>query len=39
MHASGEPASTIATTLGIGRATVCPVLAQRPDGNDGQREG
>lgn len=28
MHASGEPASTIAATLGVSRATVYRVLAE-----------
>jgi DNA invertase Pin-like site-specific DNA recombinase len=28
MHASGEPVTTIATTLGVSRATVYRVLAQ-----------
>jgi DNA invertase Pin-like site-specific DNA recombinase len=31
MHASGEPVSMIATTLGVGRATVYRVLAEQPD--------
>ena len=30
MHASGEPASTIASTLGVSRATVYRVLAEQP---------
>jgi DNA invertase Pin-like site-specific DNA recombinase len=29
MHASGEPASTIAATLGVSRATVYRVLAEQ----------
>jgi transposase len=29
MHASGDSASTIATTLGVSRATVYRVLAER----------
>ena len=29
MHASGEPASTIATTFGMSRATVYRVLAEQ----------
>ncbi|MCA2263963.1 resolvase [Mycobacterium marseillense] len=33
MHASGEPASTIAAALGVSRATVYRVLA-RPDGKE-----
>lgn len=28
MHASGEPATTIASTLGVSRATVYRVLAE-----------
>lgn len=31
MHASGEPASTIATALGVSRATVYRVLAEQSD--------
>lgn len=31
MHASGEPASTIAATLGVSRATVYRVLAEQRD--------
>jgi DNA invertase Pin-like site-specific DNA recombinase len=31
MHAGGEPASTIATTLGVSRATVYRVLAEQTD--------
>lgn len=31
MHASGEPASTIATALGVSRATVYRVLADQAD--------
>ena len=31
MHAAGEPASTIATTLGVSRATVYRVLAEEAD--------
>lgn len=31
MHASGEPATTIASTLGVSRATVYRVLAERAD--------
>jgi DNA invertase Pin-like site-specific DNA recombinase len=31
MHASGESASTIATTLGVSRATIYRVLAESPD--------
>ncbi|MCW2649564.1 MAG: hypothetical protein QOE41_521 [Mycobacterium sp.] len=31
MHASGEPASTIAVTLGVSRATVYRVLAEQTD--------
>jgi DNA invertase Pin-like site-specific DNA recombinase len=31
MHASGESASTIASTLGISRATVYRVLAEEAD--------
>ena len=34
MHASGEPASTIAATLGVSRATVYRVLAEQNDGTD-----
>jgi DNA invertase Pin-like site-specific DNA recombinase len=34
MHASGEPASTIAATLGVSRATVYRVLAEQTDGSD-----
>jgi len=29
MHASGEPASTIASALGVSQATVYRVLAER----------
>ena len=31
MHTSGEPASTIATALGLSRATVYRVLAEQSD--------
>ena len=31
MHASGEPASTIASTLGVSRATVYRVIAEQTD--------
>jgi DNA invertase Pin-like site-specific DNA recombinase len=31
MHSSGEPASTIATTLGVSRATVYRVLAEQAE--------
>jgi len=31
MHGSGEPASTIAETLGVSRATVYRVLAEKAD--------
>lgn len=31
MHAAGEPAATIASTLGLSRATVYRVLAAKPD--------
>jgi DNA invertase Pin-like site-specific DNA recombinase len=31
MHTSGEPASTIAATLGVSRATVYRVLAEPND--------
>ena len=31
MHAGGEPASTIANTLGVSRATVYRVLAEQAD--------
>jgi DNA invertase Pin-like site-specific DNA recombinase len=31
MHANGEPASTIAETLGVSRATVYRVLAENAD--------
>jgi DNA invertase Pin-like site-specific DNA recombinase len=31
MHASGESASTIATTLGVSRATVYRVVAEQSD--------
>jgi DNA invertase Pin-like site-specific DNA recombinase len=34
MHASGESASTIATTLGVSRATVYRVLAESAEGSD-----
>jgi DNA invertase Pin-like site-specific DNA recombinase len=34
MHASGESAITIATTLGVSRATVYRVLAVQPEGSD-----
>lgn len=34
MHASGESASTIATTLGVSRATVYRVLAEQDDDAD-----
>ncbi len=34
MHASGESASTIATTLGVSRATVYRVLAEQTAGGD-----
>ncbi len=34
MHASGEPASTIATTLGVSRATVYRVFAEQSDERD-----
>ena len=34
MHASGESASTIARTLGVSRATVYRVLAERADEAD-----
>ena len=34
MHASGESASTIATALGVSRATVYRVLASTPVGSD-----
>src|ERR1700681_1275779 len=34
MHASGESASTIATALGVSRATVYRVLAEQPDEAD-----
>ena len=34
MHASGEPASTIATALGTNRATVYRVLAEQGDESD-----
>src|SRR6202171_1344612 len=33
MHSSGKPASMIATTLGVSRATVYRVLAEPTDGN------
>jgi len=33
MHASGEPASTIAEALGVSRATVYRVLAEQIDTN------
>ena len=36
MHASGEPVSTIAGTLGVGRATVNLVLAEEADGSAGK---
>jgi predicted DNA-binding transcriptional regulator AlpA len=32
MHASGESASTLVSTLGISRATVYRVLAEEADG-------
>ena len=34
MHASGEPASTIAATLGVSHATVYRVLAEQTDESD-----
>jgi DNA invertase Pin-like site-specific DNA recombinase len=34
MHASGESASTIAVTLGVSRATVYRVLADRDDSEE-----
>ena len=34
MHASGESAGTIATTLGVRRATVYRVLAEQTDDGD-----
>jgi DNA invertase Pin-like site-specific DNA recombinase len=34
MHASGEPASTIAATLGVSRATVYRVLSEQADRTD-----
>jgi DNA invertase Pin-like site-specific DNA recombinase len=34
MHANGESASTIATTLGVSRATVYRVLAEQDDESD-----
>jgi len=34
MHASGEPVSTIAATLGVSRATVYRVLAEQTDEKD-----
>jgi len=34
MHASGEPVSTIAATLGVSRATVYRVLAEQIDQKD-----
>jgi DNA invertase Pin-like site-specific DNA recombinase len=34
MHESGEPVSTIATTLGVSRATVYRVLAEETDETD-----
>jgi DNA invertase Pin-like site-specific DNA recombinase len=34
LHASGESASTIATTLGVSRATVYRVLAEQADDED-----
>jgi len=36
MHASGEPASTIASTLGVSRATVYRVLAEQDEGIGGE---
>jgi DNA invertase Pin-like site-specific DNA recombinase len=34
MHASGEPVTTIADTLGVSRATVYRVLAEETDSRD-----
>jgi DNA invertase Pin-like site-specific DNA recombinase len=34
MHASGEPASTIAAALGVSRATVYRVLAEQAGGGE-----
>jgi DNA invertase Pin-like site-specific DNA recombinase len=34
MHASGEPVTTIAGTLGVGRATVYRVLAEEAGSSD-----
>jgi DNA invertase Pin-like site-specific DNA recombinase len=34
MHASGESASTIAATMGVSRATVYLVLAERAESSD-----
>ncbi|MGO9033828.1 helix-turn-helix domain-containing protein [Mycobacterium sp.] len=34
MHASGESASTIATTLGVSRATVYRAISEQPERTD-----
>ena len=36
MHGSGESATTIATTLGVSRATIYRVLAEQECGGDGE---
>jgi hypothetical protein len=36
MHASAEPVATIASTLGVGRATVNLVLAEEADRSAGK---